>query len=386
MPPNLRLPMAVGMRILFGNNVSNASFVSKRRDGTFIRRVPNCIRAYGKTNNVDVNTAAWIMEWWATQAEFELTEKAKEDFDIKKAPHALRILDVEVLKKWRHVKNFNADTFAQSISGLDQKRRQDFIKNLTQMIVAKMPGVSLMDTARVLATAGNADINFPVLPDVPKLAQALFADPTQAGTLNQPDWLRAAIPWCVGFAGDGAGFYELGKQGVFGTFDDLGLFLGRFAWVWYPKGFLSIVEGKYQNKLPSGQVALETKFPAVKVQINDVGVFAWDSYDFTGPQPLGVFCVDAGKESIGVDVIASGAYPVLASDAGYYLYKDVHGVEHGMGEELVTNGAFCQYRKETKLGRDVVIYSDPAVVRVQPRVLWFRLDTGQEIPGPVISG
>jgi len=104
------------------------------------------------------------------------------------------------------------------------------------------------------------------------------------------------------------------------TVDELVGALGRFAMFVIPKGIAEIKQSE------------------IEFEINEVGVYVRDSYDFNGSQALG-----AWRKPNEIDIIPNAQAKVPTCSDDWFNMSNYH---------------YRQYRKRTGKGRDFLIYSD----------------------------
>jgi len=131
--------------------------------------------------------------------------------------------------------------------------------------------------------------------------------------------------------------------GLTDPLDDMYAALGRFL-------FRTVVQGSVvptPTPVPSMTVRARPRSTYFRhtVNIEQVGIYVWDSYDYNGLQPL-----------------------------GYWSASDVSRIPLP-GYELVTNGDYRQWRARHGRGGDFIVYSDVKILRRNPPDTFL-------VPGP----
>lgn len=259
--------------------------------------------------------------------------QANKGFVLGSAPqhaHRTRVLDHDHLKTWRQVKKHPLAKLQNLRPWLDgsendNARKEALIKRIRDKFnnSSHPPGSMVFPEALVsnpppLTQTGPNGLKF----NFPFSNDAAWADAVDAYEFFfEPG------------GGDGAGILEFLSTD---PFDDYGFAVGTFGWHFVPSGVAMLI--------PAAGNTPES----LQVTINKVGIFALDSYDFNGPQGLGLWDVDAGTvRAVGLTTFTPGG--LIPADGRY---------RPNMGATKIRNSDFRDYRKIIGNGRDFMSYSD----------------------------
>jgi len=269
--------------------------------------------------------------------------QANKGFVLDSAPkhaHRTRVLDHDHLKTWTHVKKYPLEKLRSLRPWLDGSQGDNARKEaLIKRIRDKFNNSSHPPDSMLFP---EAIVNNP-----PALTQTgpkglKFSFPFS----NDAAWADAVDHYEFFFepgGGDGAGIMEFLSTD---PFDDYGFAVGTFGWHFVPSGVAMLIP------------ATGNKPESLEVTINKVGIFALDSYDFNGLQPLGFWDVDAEK----VTAVSGSAVAQITPGLGFFVSPSSVPADgrykSGLGFTRIGNSDFRKYRDIVGNGRDFMSYSD----------------------------
>ena len=276
----------------------------------FVENMPGVLTAKG------FPLGASFMDFWVNHKAFQKNTTAG-------TIHRSRTLDHDHLKGWKQTSKYPLDNLKNQRPWLG-KRKDELIDRIKKRWKASnlAAGTIIFPDAKVSSP--------PAL--TKKSGDLPYNDPTS----NDTTWADEVDFWGLwneDSASDGAGAFSMAVSAL----DDYCYALGCFDWYFLPKGAAAFVPaaGNAPNRMT--------------VTISEVGIYARDSFDFNGDQPLGIWNIedqDIKKVSLAPWPLNPGQVP----DDG--LYKA------DMGWTYVSNETFRKYRDKAGNGCDFLVYSD----------------------------
>jgi hypothetical protein len=306
----------------------------------FLENIPPLLDKWGYP------LAGGCMGFWQSGKEFQKS-------DTVPFKHRTRILDHDHLKGWTRTSKYPLAGLQRDLPWFSEEpktgRKADVIRNIQAAFNKLPPGsVSLIFPDPIAASAPALDKKSPAgVPfRLPTTNDQAWADAVDAfGLFHDPSH------------SDGAGFGTAfkGGLGVTNWKDDYFLALGHYDWRYIPKGAAILFPKN------SGQPS------RLQVTINQVGIYAFDSYDFNSDQDLGFWDVD--KEDVSIRRFG----PLSNKIPSDQLYKP------NLGYVDVDNASFRDYRGVVHNGLDFLIYSDVKFFDVKQTTFMFDLQSGKPV-------
>lgn len=322
----------------------------------YIQNIPPILEKW----NLKLGAAA--MRFWQDGTEFTKGNDAQGNYTYV---HRVRMLDHDHLSKWSLTKKHPASNNSKLISREPwlNTRKGDVIRNIQKAwngtqhdpkfmafpdtLVFKTPGT-------LLTSPGIGNKNVP------------YCNPST----NDDKWADAVDAfglWDKDSSADGLTIGEAAASvvGLNDPKDDYFLAVGNFDWRFLPMGSAELLPA--QDGTPD----------RLRVTFTEVGIYAYDTYDFNGNQPLGYWDVDAEVLQLTPGPAALWSHGILSAP------KDVDSdpaYKKNMGLVRIGNSSFRCYRDKTKMGRDFLLYSDVKPVKLSGnRGFTFELQSGKPV-------
>jgi hypothetical protein len=319
----------------------------------YIENIPPLLDKWG------LKMGAAIMRFWQTGDAFQKD---------KDGPfcHRVRMIDHDHLSRWRltakHPTGKKSNLIVREPWLND--RKGDVIRNIQAAWKTTQHDAKFMffpDSGTVFTPPGTVQKSPGISnKDVP------FCDPSS----NDSKWADAVDAFGLFDEASSRDGLTLGEAGaaLFGANDlkdDYALALGKFEWRFLPMGRAALIPAN------AGVPDL------LSVTFTDVGIYAFDSYDFNSDQPLGLWDVDTEelKQTPFRLRLSSGATVDLPRDVD----KDP-AYRPKMGLVSVTNASFRCYRDKLRKGRDLLVYSNVKRISLAgDRGFSFELQSGKPV-------